>query len=161
MKLDDDFYGIGPAVQAAADVYFAAARRSGRSARLVESVRDGDAVVFLNKADQRRFERDLAESGRAPDVRLTVSGPGHMRVLYQWYLDLRPKPSRILFDHRFLQEWYQSEVERIRQQVAAMQVGCWSWGEACSQSRDEKACQLQREGTLLPISHYFKEGGWK
>ena len=43
-----DAFGIGQAVQGAARVYFQTARASGRTVAMVESLKEGDRVIFNN-----------------------------------------------------------------------------------------------------------------
>ena len=52
-----DFFGIGAAYKAMAQVYSMAARRSGRTTALLNSLKDGDRVIFAKNEEADRFRR--------------------------------------------------------------------------------------------------------
>ena len=46
-----DHFGIGAAFRAMANVYITSARRTGRTTSLLESLKDGDRVVFASSRE--------------------------------------------------------------------------------------------------------------
>ena len=107
-----DQFGIGGAVVGAAEVYFRASRGTGRTTSLVESVKDGDRVVFLNARDVREFER-LIKDRRVP-VRCTIVSPSDPHAIFE--RGGQPK-GRTIFDHRWLEEFYLVGLRRIVAEV--------------------------------------------
>lgn len=58
-----DHYGIGNAIKGIVGAYAESARRTGRTTSLVESVKDGDRVIFTNGREADRVKRLCAERG--------------------------------------------------------------------------------------------------
>lgn len=58
-----DSFGIGAALKGAALIYFQASRRTGRTTSLVESLKDGDRVIFTNSNEADRVKRICYELG--------------------------------------------------------------------------------------------------
>lgn len=97
-----DHFGIGAALAANARVYFQSARRTGRTLSLVNSLKDGDRVVFTSEREGRRVKKLCAERGVT--IEIVVCAPCKPERLFS-----RPSPSsdaRLIFDHIWVEEFY-------------------------------------------------------
>ncbi|MEO8299949.1 MAG: hypothetical protein ABI574_19325 [Burkholderiales bacterium] len=100
-----DYFGIGAAMRSLAQIYAQSARRSGRTTRLVESLKDGDRVVFVN-VRQADLVRSMCHK-RGVDVECIVMSPGRPHDL----LMLRPSRRRTIFDHGWVEDYYLKRIE--------------------------------------------------
>ena len=100
-----DFFGIGQAVQAALFIYFQASRATGRTTSLLESVKDGDRIVFANFKEADKFNRLCLERG--VKVECIVVLVADISRLFE----RGPSQGRTIFDHGWVQEYYLKVVE--------------------------------------------------
>ncbi len=101
--MSDDRYGM--ALRVALEAVEIGARRSGRTTRMLDQVRDGDVVVCATAREVDRLTRLLAE--RRIKARVTMAA-GHYDVP-------RPRaPGRIHFDHDWLRLRYLDAIEGVR-----------------------------------------------
>ena len=56
-----DAFGIGQAMEGTALTYFRASRQTGRTTSMIESLKDGDRVVFRTAGERDRVMRLLKE----------------------------------------------------------------------------------------------------
>ncbi|QKV20259.1 hypothetical protein [Oricola thermophila] len=75
----DDF-GCAAALRAALAAFEAGCRRTGRTARLVDRVSDGDVVYCATRPVARHLEERLREVGK-PGVRVLLCEPGTVQAL--------------------------------------------------------------------------------
>jgi hypothetical protein len=113
-----DHFGIGAAMRGLVRAYQTASRRTGRTASLVASVKDGDLIVFADAKEARRVEGMLRERGvQASCVVVNVHDPAD--VLRR---GLRRKAgNRAIFDHGFVEAYYAQAVEGAFNDIAALQ----------------------------------------
>jgi hypothetical protein len=117
-----DHFGIGAGVHGAVRTYFQSARRTGRTTSLVESLHSGDRVVF---ADQREAERVRAlckEPGL--DVECIVIDPVRLHTLQE----LGSAKRRLIFDHIWLEQYYQRTLDACTRLVDELQRECGGYG---------------------------------
>ena len=96
-----DFYGIGSAMQAMVRVYFQTSRSSGRTSSLIDSLHDGDRVVFVDSKEADRVYRLCKE--RELEVKcITVPPNNPMRLL-----ERGPSMGRTIFSHRWVEQYYE------------------------------------------------------
>lgn len=101
-----DFFGIGAAILAGARIYQQAARCSGRTTRMVESVKAGDRIVFASRREANRVASLLRE--RQVAVQIDVVDPKRPEGV----LDRKPADGRIIFDHSWIEQYYEAAIER-------------------------------------------------
>jgi hypothetical protein len=101
-----DHYGIGHAVAGMVRVYQYTARASGRTTSLVESVKDGDRIVFATPKEARRVERLCKERGVKVEC-ITVP-PSQADLVF----NRGPARGRVIFDHGWVEQYYVNAIER-------------------------------------------------
>ena len=116
MKRPSDIFGIGPALEAALNIYFSCARGTGRTTRLVGLVKSGDRVIFANSQEARRLE--VQYRGKGLDVKIAVVDPARPDAIFE----MRPVEGRTWFDHTWIEQFYAAEFARMGQQIHAWQV---------------------------------------
>jgi hypothetical protein len=100
-----DMFGIGSAITAVVDSYFHGARSTGRTTRLLESLKAGDRIVTLDEPQARVLRslltrRKLAVSVLVLPVRDPIL-PGIAR-----------SEGKTVFDHTWVEEFYRLELRR-------------------------------------------------
>lgn len=119
-----DHFGIGQAFAAMARTYSFSAMRSGRTTSLVESVKDGDRIVFSNPEEAHRVHRLCKERGVA--VACIVVPPNEVHKLFE-----RSTPQgRTIFDHTWVERFYMAAIERCSQEIDHLQKETSGYGEA-------------------------------
>lgn len=103
-----DMWGIGHSLRSVVRAYFHGARASGRTTSLVNTLKDGDRVVCVNRQqakflEERCLERGVMVECVVVDPRNPADGFDRMRG--------RRKPTR--FDHTWVEQFYEAEFARV------------------------------------------------
>lgn len=108
-----DHFGIGIALRGMLSAYRAAARRSGRTTSLVDSVKNGDRIVFAAHNEARHVEGLLRE--RKIEVKCVVVDPhSPYKILEHGSLS---DDGRTIFDHHWLEQFYAIELDHAIEMV--------------------------------------------
>lgn len=119
-----DHFGIGAAMQGMARMYFQSARRTGRTTSLVESVKDGDRIVFADSKEAERVRRLLMERGVKVEC-LVVQPKTPGRVF-----ERGTPEGRTIFDHTWVEQMYLQVLERTQQEIDQLERQSSGFGEA-------------------------------
>lgn len=110
-----DHFGIGAAMKTANLIYSQAARRTGRTTSLVESLKDGDRVVFINRIDAECMQRLCRERGAKVDcIVVDVKEPYEL-------MRRAPSEGRTLFDHTWVERFYLHQIEQASKEIDHLQ----------------------------------------
>lgn len=101
-----DHFGIGAATSSMLAMYFETGRRTGRTSSLVESVKDGDRLIFTTEREARRVKTLCKERG--VDIEIAVCDPAQPDGL----LIRPPARGRTMFDHTWVEQFYMNKVTR-------------------------------------------------
>lgn len=119
-----DHFGIGAAMRGMALTYFQSARRTGRTTSLVESVKDGDRIVFADSREAERVLRLCLERG--VKVECIVSDPKTPQRLFE-----RGTPQgRTIFDHSWVEQYYLDILEGHEKELDHLTTQLSGYGEA-------------------------------
>lgn len=136
-----DHFGIGAAIRGAIDVYICAARRTGRTTALLESLKDGDRVVCHETKHQRELQRLCRERKLNVEVILVpVTKPEDVFMR-------GTSEGRTLFDHAWLEAYYADVVEEAAKRVDYWQTQSSGYGTAHIRTR-QAAIELSKWGKL-------------
>lgn len=125
-----DFFGIGAAVRGAVHIYFQSARGTGRTSTLVESLKDGDRVVFTNQAEARRVERLLRDRGvEAECIVVSMREPGAI-------FKRGTSQGRTILDHTWVEQFYLNALEDAQRHLAHLERESSGYGRAHEATRD-------------------------
>lgn len=104
-----DIYGIGAALQMAAEIHRHASRRTGRTERLIACVKAGDTIVVPSQVVQRSVEHKLrAFRGAKHGVIVRIAAA---RDPYR-LCELRGTAGcRTWFDHTWVEEFLKHSIE--------------------------------------------------
>jgi len=118
-----DHFGTGAAMHGMAEMYFRSARRTGRTTSLVESVKDGDRIVFANSREAERVQRLCLERG--VKVECVVVEPKTPERVFE-----RGTPDgRTIFDHSWVEQRYLDAIERTQQEIDHLERQASGYGE--------------------------------
>lgn len=110
-----DHFGIGAAMKTANLIYSQSARRTGRTTSLVESLKDGDRVVFIDRREAERVQRLCRERGAKVDcIVVDVKEPHEL-------MRRAPSEGRTLFDHTWVELFYLHQIEQAGQAIDHLQ----------------------------------------
>jgi len=124
-----DHYGIGAALKGAVSVYFHSARRTGRTTSLVESVKDGDRIVFADEREANRVRRLCLDRG--VNVECVVVDPRRPEGVFE-----RGTPEgRSIFDHSWVEQQYVYRLESVRLDIDHLERQTSGYGEAHRETR--------------------------
>jgi FAD/FMN-containing dehydrogenase len=101
-----DMFGIGSAITAVVDSYFQGARRTGRTTRLLASVKAGDRIVTVDE-NQARLLRGLLGKDRRDVTVLVLPVKDPLR-----FGTARSK-GKTVFDHTWIEELYRLESGQV------------------------------------------------
>jgi hypothetical protein len=119
-----DHFGIGQAMQAMAHVYAQSARRTGRTTSLLESLKDGDRVVFVTAQEADRVRRLCNDRGLKVDcIVLPVDRPDRL-------FERGTPKGRTLFDHSWVERYYIQSMERCQKEIDHWQRESSGFGAA-------------------------------
>jgi len=136
-----DLFGIGQALRACAEIYFRSARGAGRTTAMLESVKDGDRIIFAdcNEADRVRGlcrEREL-------DVECIVISVNYPEKIFERC----PCHGRTVFDHRWVEDRYILAIERCEKDIDFFARESSGYGEAHRETAREATEHLAWENS--------------
>lgn len=121
-----DHFGIGAAISATMRIYFQSSRRTGRTTSLLESLKDGDRVIFCEPREAQRFERLCKERGiKVTCLVLPPQDPHRIQELGTSAGD-----GRTLFDHTWVERHYLAAIEQTAREIDVWQKHLSGFGEA-------------------------------
>lgn len=118
-----DHFGIGAAINGAALTYFQAARRTGRTVSLIESVKNEDRIIFADKKEADRVKRLCNEAGKQVDC--IVIDPSNQGNSFKY----GTSQGRTLFDHSWVELFYLLSIERCQRELDYLQKSLSGYGE--------------------------------
>ena len=124
--MNEDINRLHEALGMALRMYELGARRSGRTSRMIEQIRDGETVVCLNQQGARQVQRLLAERGLR-SVRITSCAPD----LGEFMSTTAGFTGRVHLDHLWVHEWYSAAIIRATKEL-----------EGAVDSRDRKSSNV-------------------
>lgn len=112
-----DDHGLAAAMNMALHTFEQSSRRSGRTARLLASVRDNDVIVTWGEPERARLKRQLRELGK-PEVEVVVLDPKKDPLYRQ---GTNPSGATI-FDHGWIFQHYQHRLTQIASDIDIWQA---------------------------------------
>lgn len=119
-----DHFGIGAAMRGMAMTYFQSARRTGRTTSMVESVKDGDRIVFADSREAECVRRLCKERGVT--VECIVSDPRSPQRL----VERGTSNGRTIFDHGWVEQYYLDVLEGHGREIDHLEQQLSGYGEA-------------------------------
>lgn len=132
-----DFFGIGPAIKSSVIMYQTCARGSGRTLSLVNSLKDGDRVVFTSDKEARRVERLAKERGIK--LEYMIVDPATPHRIYE----RGSSQGRTIFDHSWVEQYFLNAIEQAAKDIRHFQTETSGYGEAHLETK-HKAQELSK-----------------
>jgi hypothetical protein len=107
-----DAFGIGAAVKGMLMIYSRSGRKTGRTTALINSLKDGDRVIFSDKREANRFERLCRDRGLYVCC-IVIEPREPQRVMALG----RVTDCRTVFDHSWVEEFYLHKVKEAVEEV--------------------------------------------
>lgn len=135
-----DHFGIGAAMRGMAMTYIQSARQTGRTTSLVESVKDGDRIMFTDNREAERVKRLCMERG--VKVECIVVSPQKPEGVFQ----LGTPQGRALFDHSWVEQYFLNAIERAQQEIDFFERQSSGYGAPHRETRQHARQQRGAEG---------------
>jgi hypothetical protein len=119
-----DHFGIGAVMKNMVRMYSQVARRTGRTTSLVESVKNGDRIVFDSAAEAERVRHLVRERGAT--VECIVIPVDDVRRLFE----RPPSEGRTIFDHTWIEQFYQREIDKCAAHIDTFERESSGYGAA-------------------------------
>jgi len=132
-----DHFGIGAAITGSAHIYFRSARGTGRTVSMLDSLKDGDRIIFTNNNEAKRVEKLFKEDGK--NVQCIVVDPQKPEQL----LERGTGQGRTIFDHSWVEQFYINAIERCKRDINFFQRELSGYGEPHRETR-RKAIELAK-----------------
>jgi hypothetical protein len=120
-----DMFGIGAAMKAMTRVYFQSARGSGRTTMMIDSLHEGDRVVFSNARERERVEKLIRDRG-LKDVKCIVVPPREPTRAFE----RGTSQGRTIFDHSWVEQFYEDRIKDASGEIDWLQTELSGYGEA-------------------------------
>ena len=120
-----DHFGIGAAMQSLIFSYKISSRHTGRTTSLVDSLKDGDRVIFLSQREAIRVKRLCKE--RDVEIVTLVCDPKEPAIVFS--MGSLPRDGRTIFDHSWIEEFYTVAIQRAAQDIDRLQTELSGYGE--------------------------------
>lgn len=109
-KTDD--YSYVAAAKTAIEIFEFSARRTGRTARMIERLKQGDRVYVVNAEQARYLTRRIHDAGKSGiDVRI-FNGVSHME---------NRAPGRVYLDHALQMNWVKDALDAAASRMAEVE----------------------------------------
>lgn len=125
-----DAFGIGNALRGQARCYFQTARRSGRTTALLESLRDGDRVIFATKKEADRVKRLAKQMDK--EIEILVAPP---KAPHDKLFSVGTPKGRTIFDHSWVEQFYLDSLDDSARWLDNMQRELSGPGAAHAETR--------------------------
>ena len=119
-----DHFGIGAAIEGAVRIYLRSARGTGRTTSLVESVKNGDRLVFSDSREAERV-RHLCEE-RGLKVECVVIDPKYPQRIFE----RGSSQGRTIFDHSWIEEYYLNVIDKAQKEIDHLEKESSGYGAA-------------------------------
>lgn len=121
-----DHFGIGAAMKGMLLTYVQTSRRSGRTTSLLESLKDGDRVIFSDARHANEFKRLAHERGIKVDCVIVEPSDG----LGLNRLGSSPGDGRTILDHTWVEQYYERQIDRSIRIIDDIQKNLSGYGAA-------------------------------
>lgn len=108
-----DFFGIGTAMRGITETYFRSARQTGRTAQLIDNLRDGDMVIVISSSHGKDIRDKCMARGK--DVKIKTVDPKHI------HLDFPPVQGRCFFEHTWVEAYYRNAIKHAEVAIDDLQ----------------------------------------
>ena len=137
-----DLFGIGSAMKSMSRVYFQSARSTGRTTMMIDSLHEGDRVVFANTAEEARVQRLIMERG-LKGIECIVVRPDEVNRIFQY----GTSQGRTIFDHSWVEKFYEQYMDECGREIDWLQTELSGYGEPHRETK-RKVEQLAKWGNF-------------
>lgn len=117
-----DRYGIGATIEGCAEVYFRAARHTGRTSNMIASLKDGDTAVFFDAREANRVRELCLVDGVKISVIVLNRRDCLMPLLHSQFRAHKKHPgNRIVLDHGVVEEVYAKAIDSATKELASVE----------------------------------------
>ena len=152
-----DHFGIGNTIRSTIEVCMGLARRTGRTTLLLNTVRNGDRVIFRTCAEAKYFENLCNDRGIAVECIVV----GEARAEHMLLGRKPPKSGRTICDHTWVEQQYIDAIASVRDRIDKLEEDKGAFDRAMEErelSKDAKNFSAIMEA-MRPIFEGYTKGG--
>jgi hypothetical protein len=144
-----DAYGVGNSLMAFHHSMVMASRRTGRTSRMVESLKDGDRVVVASSGMKRYLADLIRKTGKKVDVIVLEPHDNYRLSLFGTSV------GKTYFDNDWVEKYYKHELENISKNLRRMEEKVSGYGLARQENRF-----AARKLSQYPSEDYLYHNGY-
>ena len=133
-----DHFGIGAGIRGSVSAYLRCARSTGRTTSLVESVKEGDRVVFSTMNEATRVHRLCLY--RKVKIECVVVDPREPHRLFE----KGPSQGRTLFDHAWVEQYYLEAIDKAYQKLDSLELELSGYQEEFRRDNKRREEEISR-----------------
>lgn len=137
----NDTFGIGTAIRGIINNYFICSRNTGRTISMIQSLKEGDRVIFHSSDHARYAERIAKEFG--VKLEYSVIPPHKADEVFR-----RRTEGRTIFDHTWLEIYYQNVFENAFKHISNITVESSGYGIRHLETK-RQAEEIMKFGPLI------------
>lgn len=143
----NDTFGIGTALRAIINNYFIQSRNTGRTLSMIQSYKKGDRIIFHTSDHARHAERIARDLGI--ELEYSVITPSEVQKVFR----RDGSKGRIIFDHVWLEIYYQNAFERAFKNISDITIEASGYGMRHIETK-RQAEEIMKFGSLINSSNY-------
>lgn len=140
-----DFFGIGSALLTSLETYTHTARQTGRTTRLINSLKDGDRVLVGSDTEQRRLKDLVKRRGLNVEIRLARADRLPAGAVEN---GTRMSAGRTYFEHTLVEQFYRDAITRTAAEIHDVEIYLSKWSDRHEETRDEAARMAELQQLL-------------
>lgn len=107
-----DPWGVGEALRSSMRMFSHTKRATGRSTMLANAVNEGDTVVFAQRAEAQRMEREFRKAGKH-NIKVLTKEPVNVRECLYRLAEIYDYQGQLWFDHGWFEAAYFYNIENV------------------------------------------------
>lgn len=124
-------YGFGKELQSSIQNIEQSMRRTGRTTRMLEALKDGDRVVTYSEASASYLRQLIRERGLNVNVRVCEPTPGALADMER----VKASDGETVFDHTWIYMYYRAALDGASAMLNRRAVQLSGWSEAHEETR--------------------------
>lgn len=143
-----DFFGLGSFLLTSLETYTHTARQTGRTTRLINSLKDGDRVLVGSDTEQRRLTDLVKRRGLNVEIRLARAD---RPPAFAAENGMSMSAGRTYFEHTLVEQFYRNAITWTATEIQDVEIRLSKWSERHEENRDKAARMAAMRGDVEAV----------